>query len=61
MVITDKFEVRTEILDSGGFSNVRSGTYMGHVVAVKSLKVSELDDFQRIKKVSAHWDGLHVD
>ena len=53
MVIAGEIEVGKKILASGGFADVRSGTYKGHLVAVKTLRVTELDDLQKIRKVSA--------
>ena len=52
MMITGKIEVEDKILPSGGFADVRCGRYMGHLVAVKTLKVVEHDDFMKIRKVS---------
>ena len=52
MIITDKVDTEEEILASGGFADVRLGRYMGHLVAVKSLRVAEQDDLLKIKKVS---------
>ena len=52
MMIPGGIEVGKEILASGGFADVRSGTYRGHLVAVKTLRASVFDDLQRIRKVS---------
>jgi hypothetical protein len=52
MIITDKVEVPDKILSSGGFADVRSGTYMGHLVAVKTVRVAPTDDLLKIRKVS---------
>ena len=52
MIITERIELTDKILASGGFADVKSGRYMGHLVAVKTLRVSEQDDFPRIRKVS---------
>ena len=51
-MITENIEVSDKILANGGFADVRTGTYMGHLVAVKTMKVSEQDDFQKLRKVS---------
>jgi len=51
MVITEKIEVEDKILANGGFADVRIGTYMGHLVAVKKLRVGETDDLMKIRKV----------
>jgi serine/threonine protein kinase len=64
MMITEKIEVEEKILASGGFADVRRGTYMGHLVAVKTLRVAEKDDFLKIRKVSINgnfpvtWDAV---
>jgi serine/threonine-protein kinase TNNI3K len=50
--ITGEIEVSDKILASGGFADVRCGIYMGHFVAVKTMRVAVLDDFTRIRKVS---------
>ena len=51
MIVTEKIEVSDEILASGGFADVRSGKYMGHLVAVKTVRVTAQDDFLKIRKV----------
>jgi len=50
--ITEDLEVSDEELGWGGFGNVMLGTYKGHVVAVKTVKVALRDDFLMIRKVS---------
>jgi len=52
MIITKRIQVQDEILASGGFSDVRSGSMMGRRVAVRTLRVSMHDDIQRIRNVS---------
>ena len=52
MTITENIEVSDKILANGGFADVRTGTHMGHLVAVKTMRVSEQDDFQKLRKVS---------
>jgi len=52
MVITEKIEVSDETPVSGGFADVRSGTYMGDLVAVKTARVTAQDNLQKIRKVS---------
>ena len=52
MNIPEKIEVQGKILASGGFADVRIGRYMGHLVAVKTLRVAATDDLQKIRKVS---------
>jgi len=54
--ITGKLEVSDEILGSGGFADVRSGTYEGRVVAVKTMRVVLQGDFPMARKVSI---GVH--
>ena len=53
-MITEEIKVSDEILASGGFADVRTGTYMGHLVAVKTMRVAKQDDFLKIRKVSIH-------
>ena len=52
MMIKEKMEVSDEIIISGGFGDVRSGTYMDAPVAVKAVRVAAKDDLQKIRKVS---------
>ena len=52
MILTDKVETEEKIRASGGFAVVRLGKYMGHSVAVRSLKVAEQDNLSKLKKVS---------
>ena len=52
MIITEKIETLDNVPASGGFADVRRGTYMGQPVAVKTMRVTERDDFQKIRKVS---------
>ena len=52
-MISGEIEVQKQIFASGGFADVRSGTYKGHLVAVKTLRVAEIDDLRKIRKVSA--------
>ena len=54
MMITDKIEISDKILVSGGFADVRTGTYMGTLVAVKTMRVHEQDGFTKIRKVSIY-------
>ena len=51
MIITENIEVEGRILASGGFSDVRRGWYMKHLVAVKTLRTAETDDIRGIRKV----------
>jgi len=50
--VTETIEVSDEILDYGGFADVRSGTYKGHAVAVKTMRIMTQDDFVKKRKVS---------
>ena len=52
MVITDEIKVSDRILASGGFADVRPGTYKGCLVAVKTLRIAKQDDFLKIRRVS---------
>ena len=66
MIITEKIAVEDEVLASGGFADVRRGSYMGHLVAVKTLRFAEQDDLLKIRKVSvdvifsATWDAVSI-
>ena len=51
-MITEDLKVSDKVLASGGFADVRTGTYMGHLVAVKTMRVAEEDDFLKIRKVN---------
>jgi hypothetical protein len=61
MVITKEVQVEDIPLASGGFTDFRHGIYMGHLVAVKTLRVEEQHAFLKTKKVnitgivSANW------
>ena len=52
MMIAQDLKVSDKVLASGGFADVRTGTYMGHLVAVKAMRVAEQDGFAKIRKVS---------
>ena len=58
MRITEGFEVSDEVLAFGGFGDIRSGTYNGGVVAVKTMRIATLDNFLRTRKVSINVDHL---
>ena len=45
-------KVSNKIVASGGFADIRPGTYKGYRVAVKTLRVANKDDFLKIGKVS---------
>ena len=53
-MITDKIDVSNEILASGGFADVRKGTYMGALVAVKTMRIDEQDGFMKLRKVRTY-------
>ena len=50
-MITEKIEVSNEILASGGFADVRKGTYLNTLVAVKTMRVDEQDVSMRLREV----------
>ena len=62
MMITEEIEVSEQIFASSGFADVRTGKYMGHLVAVKTMRVAPQDDVSKLRKVrirvflSATWD-----
>ena len=51
MVITKGIDVSDEMFASGGFADVRSGTYLGHLVAVKTMRVTAQDVILKIRRV----------
>ena len=66
MVIKEKLDVSDRVLATGGFADVRRGRYMGHLVAVKTVRVSMQDDLLKKWKVSrngvfsAAWDAVSI-
>ena len=50
-LLSDKFDLSGMPCASGGFADVRMGVFKGKDVAVKSLRVSVVDDKGRIRKV----------
>ena len=56
MRIAEKIEVPDEMLAFGAFADLKSGTYGGRTVAVKTIRVTAQDDFEKIKKVSISFD-----
>jgi len=50
-LLSDKYHVSESPRASGGFADVRMGVFKGKDVAVKSLRVSEMDDKVKIRKV----------
>ena len=57
-MITEKIEVSGNIVASGGFADIRTGTYLGALVAVKTMRVSEQDGFMKIRKVSIYGHSI---
>lgn len=51
IIITERIETSGDVLASGGFADVRRGTYMGCLVAVKTMRVAVQDDFLKMRKV----------
>jgi len=54
MMITDEIKVSDEILPSGGYADVRIGTYKGHLIAAKTMRISKQDDLLKIRKVNVN-------
>ena len=52
MVITENIKVEEKIVATGVFADVRRGEYMGHLVAVKTLRTAGVDNIPKIRKVS---------
>ena len=54
MVITDKidYSASSQPRALGGFADIRKGEYKGGTVAVKTLRVGETDNSEKIRKVS---------
>ena len=54
MVITDKLDFSTSSQShmSGGFADIKQGQCKGFTVAVKTLRVRETDNFDKIRRVS---------
>ena len=54
MVIPNEidFSVPGHFQASGGFADVKPGMYKGCTVAVKTLRVAQTDNFEKIRKVS---------
>ena len=51
-VATEEIAVSDEIFTIGGFGDIRSGTYKGTPVALKTMSGRESQDFQEMRKVS---------
>lgn len=50
-LLSDKFDLSERPRASGNFADVRTGIFKGKDVAVKSLRISEVDDKAKIRKV----------
>lgn len=61
MVITERngFSFSGKICASGGFADIGQGLCNGYTVAVKTLRVSQMDDLELARKVSKE-DILHL-
>ena len=53
-MITEEIQVSDKLLGSGGFADVKIGTYTGHAVAVKIIRVAERDDLLKIRQASVN-------
>jgi len=63
-MVAGKIGGSDQILVSGGFADIRTGKYMGRLVAVKTLRVPLQNDFSQIRKVgvdSAIFTDLGMD
>ena len=54
MTIAEEIKVSDNVLAFGGFADIRTGTYMGRLVAVKIVRVARQDNFLKIRKVNFH-------
>ena len=54
VVITDEidYSASDRLRTSSGFADIRQGRYKGCAVAVKTLRVSMADDFEKFRRVS---------
>ena len=59
-LLGNEFQVSGPPRASGGFADVRVGTLKGNNVAVKSLRVSEIDNKPRIRKVRNQATSFHL-
>jgi len=58
-LLSAKFDLSGMPCASGGFSDIRMGVFKGKDVAVKSLRVSEVDDKEKIRKVGPYVTPPH--
>ena len=54
MIITEGIEVSDELHPSGGYADVRAGTYKGCLVVMKTMRLTKQDDSREIRKVSVN-------
>jgi len=54
MRITEEIEVSNGVFAPGGFADIKTGTYMGHQVAVKTLRFALTDDFLKKREVNVN-------
>ena len=59
-LLSDKFDLSGLPCASGGFADVRMGVFKGKDVAVKSLRVSEVDDKVKIRRVGNQATFSHL-
>jgi len=59
-LLSDKFDLSGLPRASGGFADIRVGAFKGKNVAIKSLKVSEMDDKTKICKVGSRVAFFHL-
>ena len=50
-LLSDEFDLSGLPRASGGFADIRTGVFRGETVVVKSLRIAEVDDKARIRKV----------
>ena len=66
MIIPEKIDTSDDIIASGGFADIKRGTYTGQLVAVKTMRVAMQDDFLKIRKVTINdifflpWDAVSI-
>ena len=60
MMLTERIEVSDQIIAPGGFADVRTEVFKGRVVAVKTTRVTERDNFPKIKKVKTNDIFCHL-
>ena len=58
-LLSDEFDLSGLPRASGGFADVRMGLLRGETVVVKSLRVAEMDDKVKIRKVRGQAAFFH--